>query len=137
MGPPVLASVDFPIRVFLFGAGDHSLSDEKGFESAPANECRAGRGDGEKPKDHTMGHVDSLHRDIRFSAIDHRFEWSTVPVYAIAAGDVLVALGLLIIFFVFRVNTFTSGIIEVDTEQKVISTGLYALVRHPCTSELS
>jgi protein-S-isoprenylcysteine O-methyltransferase Ste14 len=66
-----------------------------------------------------------------FSAIDHRFEWSTIPVYAIAAGDVLVALGLLIIFFVFRVNTFTSGIIEVDTEQKVISTGLYARVRHP------
>jgi protein-S-isoprenylcysteine O-methyltransferase Ste14 len=66
-----------------------------------------------------------------FSAIDHRFAWSTVPLYTTAAGDVLVALGLLIIFFVFRVNTFTSGIIEVDTEQKVISTGLYALVRHP------
>jgi protein-S-isoprenylcysteine O-methyltransferase Ste14 len=66
-----------------------------------------------------------------FSAIDHRFEWSSVPVYATAAGDVLVAIGLLIIFFVFRVNSFTSGIIEVDTEQRVISTGLYALVRHP------
>jgi protein-S-isoprenylcysteine O-methyltransferase Ste14 len=66
-----------------------------------------------------------------FSAIDYRFEWSTVPLYTTAAGDVLVALGLLIIFFVFRVNTFTSGIIEVDTEQKVVSTGLYALVRHP------
>lgn len=66
-----------------------------------------------------------------FSAIDHRFQWSTVPLYITAAGDVLIALGLLIIFFVFRVNTFTSGIIEVDSEQKVISTGLYTLVRHP------
>jgi protein-S-isoprenylcysteine O-methyltransferase Ste14 len=65
------------------------------------------------------------------SAIDRRFDWSTVPLYATAAGDVLVALGLLIIFFVFRENTFTSGIIEIDTDQKVISTGLYALVRHP------
>jgi protein-S-isoprenylcysteine O-methyltransferase Ste14 len=66
-----------------------------------------------------------------FSAIDHRFQWSTVPLYITTAGNVLIALGLLIIFFVFRVNTFTSGIIEVDSEQKVISTGLYALVRHP------
>jgi protein-S-isoprenylcysteine O-methyltransferase Ste14 len=66
-----------------------------------------------------------------FPAIDHRLGWSAVPPYAVAAGDVLVALGLLIIFFVFRENTFASAIIDVDPEQKVISTGPYALVRHP------
>jgi protein-S-isoprenylcysteine O-methyltransferase Ste14 len=47
------------------------------------------------------------------------------------AGDVLVLLGWLVIFFVFKENTFTSATIEVDPEQKVISTGPYALVRHP------
>jgi protein-S-isoprenylcysteine O-methyltransferase Ste14 len=54
-----------------------------------------------------------------------------VPPYIAVAGDVLVVLGLLIVFFVFKENTFTSAIIEVGTEQKVISTGPYALVRHP------
>jgi len=68
---------------------------------------------------------------IVFPAIDHRFAWSTVPPYAVAAGDILAALGLLVIFFVFKENTFTSAIIEVGTEQKIISTGPYAFVRHP------
>jgi protein-S-isoprenylcysteine O-methyltransferase Ste14 len=63
--------------------------------------------------------------------LDHRFAWSTVPIQLVIAGDVLVALGFLIIFFVYRENTFASATIEVYPEQKVISTGLYALVRHP------
>ena len=40
-------------------------------------------------------------------------------------------LGLLIIFFVFKENTYTAQTVEVETGQKVISTGPYALVRHP------
>jgi len=63
--------------------------------------------------------------------IDHRCAWSAVPLYGVAAGDVLVALGFLIGFFVFKENTFASAIIEVGTGQKVISSGSYALVRHP------
>ena len=54
-----------------------------------------------------------------------------MPPYVVAAGDVLVAIGFLINFFVFKENTFASAIIEVGTGQKVISTGPYALVRHP------
>jgi protein-S-isoprenylcysteine O-methyltransferase Ste14 len=65
------------------------------------------------------------------SSIDHRLAWSTMPTGVITAGDILALLGLLIVFFVFKENTFTSGIIEVASEQKVISTGPYALVRHP------
>lgn len=64
-------------------------------------------------------------------ALDHRFAWSRVPPYAAIAGDVLVALGFLVIFFVYRENTFASATIELAPEQKVISTGLYARVRHP------
>jgi protein-S-isoprenylcysteine O-methyltransferase Ste14 len=63
--------------------------------------------------------------------LDHRFAWSPVPFQLVVAGDVLVALGFLIIFFVYRENTFASATIAVYPEQKVISTGLYALVRHP------
>ena len=68
---------------------------------------------------------------IAFPAIDHRFAWSTVPPYVSFAGDGLVALGRLIIFLVFKENTFTSAVIEVDAEQTVIATGPYRLARHP------
>jgi protein-S-isoprenylcysteine O-methyltransferase Ste14 len=64
-------------------------------------------------------------------ALDHRFRWSTVPAVIEVLGDALVALGLLFVFFVFKENTFTSAVIEVGSEQKVISTGPYAFVRHP------
>jgi protein-S-isoprenylcysteine O-methyltransferase Ste14 len=66
-----------------------------------------------------------------FPALDHRFAWSRVPRYVVVFGDALVALGFLIIFFVFKENTYTSPAIELDAGQKVISTGPYALVRHP------
>ncbi|MGB8353054.1 MAG: isoprenylcysteine carboxylmethyltransferase family protein, partial [Chthoniobacteraceae bacterium] len=64
-------------------------------------------------------------------AIDHRFGWSAVPVYAIAVGDLLAVLGFLIVFLVFKENTFTSAVIEVSAGQKLIATGPYAYVRHP------
>jgi protein-S-isoprenylcysteine O-methyltransferase Ste14 len=46
-------------------------------------------------------------------------------------GDALVVLGFLIVFLVFRENTYTSSVIEVATEQRVVTTGPYAAVRHP------
>jgi protein-S-isoprenylcysteine O-methyltransferase Ste14 len=68
---------------------------------------------------------------IVVSALDHRFAWSAVPAQVDFFGDALVALGLLLIFFVFKENTFTAQTVEVEPEQKVISTGPYAVVRHP------
>ena len=68
---------------------------------------------------------------IVFPALDHRFAWSHMPSYMAPVGDVLVVLGWLAIFFVFKENTFTSATIELAPDQKVISTGPYALVRHP------
>jgi protein-S-isoprenylcysteine O-methyltransferase Ste14 len=62
---------------------------------------------------------------------DHRFGWSNVPMYLVIVGDLFVALGLFFVFLVFRENTFTSATIELRDEQQVISTGPYALVRHP------
>jgi protein-S-isoprenylcysteine O-methyltransferase Ste14 len=68
---------------------------------------------------------------IVFSAFDHRFAWSHMPPYVALAGNVLVVLGWLVIFFVFKENTFTSATIELIPDQIVISTGPYALIRHP------
>jgi protein-S-isoprenylcysteine O-methyltransferase Ste14 len=65
------------------------------------------------------------------SALDHRFGWSPVPPYVSVFGDVLITLGLYLVYLVFKENTFTSAIIEIGEDQKVIATGPYALVRHP------
>jgi len=66
-----------------------------------------------------------------FCALDYRFGWSPVPALISLIGDVLVALGLLINLIVFRENTYVASTIETFTDQKVISTGPYAIIRHP------
>jgi protein-S-isoprenylcysteine O-methyltransferase Ste14 len=65
------------------------------------------------------------------SALDHRFGWSNVPTAVNVAGDVLVAVGFAITMFVVIQNSYASATITVEAEQKVVSTGLYGLVRHP------
>ncbi len=62
---------------------------------------------------------------------DHRFGWSDVPVWEALAADVLVILGYALVFLVFLWNPFASRVVEVEPGQRVISTGPYALVRHP------
>ena len=64
-------------------------------------------------------------------ALDYRFRWSRVPGWAVIAGNVLVVVGFYFILRVYRENTFTSATIEVAPGQTVISTGPYAIVRHP------
>lgn len=64
-------------------------------------------------------------------ALDHRLAWSRMPAVVSVVGDALVALGFLAVFFVFRENTFSSATIEATSDQRVISTGPYAMIRHP------
>jgi len=64
-------------------------------------------------------------------SLDRHFLWSRVPLAFIVGGDALVALGFLAVFIVYKENTFTSATIEVAAGQRVISTGPYAIVRHP------
>jgi protein-S-isoprenylcysteine O-methyltransferase Ste14 len=64
-------------------------------------------------------------------ALDRRFAWSHMPPWVAIAGDVMMALGWVAIYFVFRENSYTSATIEMAADQKVISTGPYARVRHP------
>jgi protein-S-isoprenylcysteine O-methyltransferase Ste14 len=65
------------------------------------------------------------------SAMDHRFGWSRVPLVVVIAGDLLIALGFAFVLWVFKVNSFTSGIVEVAPDQQVITSGPYTIVRHP------
>ena len=70
-------------------------------------------------------------------ALDVRFRWSAVPLGGIVVGDVLVVTGFAGIARVYRENTFTSATIEVAKDQKVVSTGPYAIVRHPMYASAS
>jgi protein-S-isoprenylcysteine O-methyltransferase Ste14 len=63
--------------------------------------------------------------------LDRRFGWSDVPAPMVLAGDAIMLLGWRAIFRVFRVNSFTAATVEIAPEQRVVSTGPYAVVRHP------
>jgi protein-S-isoprenylcysteine O-methyltransferase Ste14 len=65
------------------------------------------------------------------AGLDHRFGWSDVTPILSLISDGFVALGFFIVFLVFKENSYTSATIEVSGEQKVISSGPYAVVRHP------
>jgi protein-S-isoprenylcysteine O-methyltransferase Ste14 len=63
--------------------------------------------------------------------LDFRFHWSDVPLVVSLISNGFVVLGFFIVFLVFRENSYTSAIIEVSNEQKVITSGPYSVVRHP------
>jgi len=63
--------------------------------------------------------------------LDFRFHWSTVPVWIIIASNAFVFLGYIFIIIVFKENSYASTVIQVEEEQPVITTGPYAIVRHP------
>ncbi len=63
--------------------------------------------------------------------LDYRYHWSKVPVYLVITANAIVFSGYIFVFRVLRENSYASHIIEVEKGQKVITTGPYALVRHP------
>jgi protein-S-isoprenylcysteine O-methyltransferase Ste14 len=65
------------------------------------------------------------------SAVDHRFGWSSVPMPVVVVGDVLVAFGIALAYVVIIQNNYAAATITVEADQKVVSTGLYGVVRHP------
>ena len=77
------------------------------------------------------GWYSSLAALVVISALDHRFGWSSVPAAICLAGDVLVAVGLGVSSLVVIQNSFAASTVQVETGQKLVSTGLYGLVRHP------
>src|SRR3990172_34584 len=62
---------------------------------------------------------------------DRRYSWSTVPPSLVVLADILILLGYLLFVLTIRENRFASRVVEVQEDQVVVSTGPYALVRHP------
>jgi protein-S-isoprenylcysteine O-methyltransferase Ste14 len=65
------------------------------------------------------------------SAFDYKYKWSDVPLSFSYTADFFCTMAFVILFYVFKQNTFLSATIEVQEKQQVISTGLYKIVRHP------
>ena len=65
------------------------------------------------------------------SALDFRFGWSYVPLWAMIAAAALFLVGYGLYAEVMRENAHLSRTVEIQENQKVISTGLYSVVRHP------
>ncbi|MCZ7385344.1 MAG: isoprenylcysteine carboxylmethyltransferase family protein [Candidatus Methanoperedens sp.] len=63
--------------------------------------------------------------------LDYRYHWSNMPVYLVIAANAVVLSSYIFVFLVLRENSYASRIIEVEKGQKVITTGPYAIVRHP------
>jgi len=65
-----------------------------------------------------------------------RYHWSTVPLWGKIIGYIGFVIGFIITVLVMKENPFASKVVRVDKEggHKVISTGPYAVVRHPMYS---
>ncbi|MCB0925469.1 MAG: isoprenylcysteine carboxylmethyltransferase family protein [Mycobacterium sp.] len=68
------------------------------------------------------------------SGFDHRFGWSGVPTVVVLLGDVLVALGLGGAMMVIFENRYAAATVTIEDGQKLTTTGLYGIVRHPMYS---
>ncbi|WP_424747662.1 methyltransferase family protein [Mycobacterium sp.] len=65
------------------------------------------------------------------SVLGHRFGWSPVPAMISWVGDGLVAIGLGVAMLVVVQNSYAAATVTVEAGQRLVTTGLYGLVRHP------
>ena len=65
------------------------------------------------------------------AGLDYRFGWIKLPEWVNIAASVVFVAAYVLYAEVLRENTYLSRTIKVVEGQKVISTGLYGIVRHP------
>ena len=65
------------------------------------------------------------------AGLDFRFQWLPLPGWVSALGAAVFLLSYALYAEVLRENTYLSRTVEVVEGQRVIDTGLYAVVRHP------
>jgi len=65
------------------------------------------------------------------AGLDFRFEFSHVPMWAVIAASIVLLVSYILYAEVMRENAYLSRTIKVEENQKVVSTGLYGIVRHP------
>jgi len=65
------------------------------------------------------------------AGLDYRYQWSVLPKWLVIVATVIFFAGYLMYAEVLRENRYLSRTVEIQESQKVIDTGLYAIVRHP------
>lgn len=65
------------------------------------------------------------------AGLDFRFGWLPLPKIAVIIATALFIVAYILYAEVLRENTYLSRTIEVQENQRVITTGLYGIVRHP------
>lgn len=65
------------------------------------------------------------------SGLNWRYGWLLLPEWAVWSAVVLFLVGYMLYAEVLRENAYLSRTIEVQAGQRIIDTGLYAVVRHP------
>ena len=65
------------------------------------------------------------------SALDFRFGWSKVPLWLTVISSLIFLVGYVMYAEVMRENAYLSRTVEVQENQKVVSSGFYGIVRHP------
>ena len=68
------------------------------------------------------------------AGLDFRFRWFILPKPVMIFFALCFLLGYILYAKVLKENTYLSRVIEVQENQRVIDTGVYALVRHPMYS---
>ena len=65
------------------------------------------------------------------AGLDYRFGWSKLPSWVIITACIIFVASYGLYIEVTRENEYLSRTVEVQEGQKVVSTGLYGIVRHP------
>ena len=68
------------------------------------------------------------------AGLNFRFSWIVMPSWSVLLGAVIFLGAYLMYGEVLRENSYLSRTIDVQEDQKVVDTGLYAIVRHPMYS---
>ncbi|MFH0922606.1 MAG: isoprenylcysteine carboxylmethyltransferase family protein [Candidatus Micrarchaeota archaeon] len=66
--------------------------------------------------------------------LDRRYGWSSVPFELSVLAFLVFLLGYFLNFLVFKENSYAGRTVEIFKGQKLVSTGLYSIVRHPMYS---
>ena len=68
------------------------------------------------------------------AGLDYRFQWKEVPLNIVIFSAVVFVFAYVLYALVLKENEYLSRTIEIQQGQKLVDTGLYAIVRHPMYS---
>ena len=65
------------------------------------------------------------------AGLNYRYNWIKLPDIVVIIASIVFLIAYILYAEVLRENTYLSRTVEVQENQKVIDTGLYAIIRHP------